>query len=176
MEKEGFEIDNYFKPRLRAHGLRWFVSGLAIGSVAMYFLDPQRGHRRRVHAVEKANRFKKRTSRFGFYFLQNLKNQRKGLKAKWSHLYKVEQVDDMTLMSRVRSEIGRQVSHAKAIKVAVRQGTIVLSGPILSDEVDRLLKCAEKVRGVSKVINRLDVHHSPGKVSSLQGAGKEYLQ
>jgi uncharacterized membrane protein len=46
---------------------------------------------------------------------------------------------------------------------------VTLSGPILRDEVDRLLRGVASVRGIREVENRLTVHNQPGNVPGLQG-------
>jgi hypothetical protein len=46
---------------------------------------------------------------------------------------------------------------------------VTLSGPVLRDEVARLLRGVASVRGVRDVENRLAVHDEPGDVPGLQG-------
>ena len=71
--------------------------------------------------------------------------------------------------ARVRSKLGRAVSHPHAVRVAVDQGRVTLSGQILASEIDQLLKRVWSVRGVTGVENRLEAHERAGGVSSLQG-------
>jgi uncharacterized membrane protein len=69
----------------------------------------------------------------------------------------------------VRSQLGGLVSHTSAIEVRAEQERVILSGPILRDEIDRLLHGVASVRGVHDVENRLQVHDTPGNVPGLQG-------
>jgi uncharacterized membrane protein len=78
-------------------------------------------------------------------------------------------VEDGVLVARVRSEMGRAVSHSHAIEVTADHGHVTLRGPILSDEVKRLVSCVSHVRGVRSVDQQLEVHDDAGGVSALQG-------
>jgi osmotically-inducible protein OsmY len=86
-----------------------------------------------------------------------------------------ETVTDEVMVSRVRSEFGRIISHPKSIYVLARNGEITLSGQILRKELNKLIGLTCRVRGVRKVNNQLDVFDSAGKVPGLQGKGPEYL-
>jgi osmotically-inducible protein OsmY len=68
--------------------------------------------------------------------------------------------------------MGHEISHPGAIEVTARSGRVTLSGPILADEVDRLIARVALVSGVSDVVNRLEVHQDAGNISSLQGSGR----
>lgn len=64
--------------------------------------------------------------------------------------------DDVTA-ERVCARIGRAVQHAGAVQVDVRSGAVTLTGPVLDDELDALLRAAWSVPGVQQVDNRLSV-------------------
>ena len=80
-----------------------------------------------------------------------------------------EAVTDEVLAERVRSALGRVVSHPGALEVAAHGGRVTLRGPILAREVDEVLATVASGRGVTGVENRLDVHERPGAVPGLQG-------
>jgi hypothetical protein len=61
------------------------------------------------------------------------------------------------------------VGHGSAIDVAVDGGRVVLTGPILAEEADRLRRRVRAVRGVKDLDDRLEVHTVPGNVPGLQG-------
>jgi hypothetical protein len=69
----------------------------------------------------------------------------------------------------VRARIGSVVGHAGAIEAGVVDGRVSLRGPVLADDVDRLVRRVRSVPGVREVINQLDVHDEPGGVPGLQG-------
>lgn len=144
----------------------WILAGVAMGGVCAYFLDPARGRYRRSLVRDKGTHLANQANYYGGKLYRDLKNRGKGIIAK---------ADDETLINRVRSEFGRKIRHAKAIKVEANNGEVTLSGPILRAEVDELIRCVKRVPGVKDIINHLDAHESAGQISGLQGKGKKYL-
>jgi uncharacterized membrane protein len=145
------------------------LGGIGLGAGLMYLLDSNRGRRRRAmlrdtmnHAAHVLNRAASTTSR-------DLSHRAQGLWAESSRLFTHDEVSDEALTARVRSTLGRVASHPHAIQVIVRNGQVRLSGDILADEVDELLTCVAKVRGVSTVENQLTAHERADNVPSLQG-------
>jgi osmotically-inducible protein OsmY len=69
----------------------------------------------------------------------------------------------------VRSRIGHVVSHPGSIEVAVLEGRVTLTGPALSRELEPLLCEVKRVRGVTGVENKVELHEEPGTVPGLQG-------
>lgn len=154
----------------------WAIGGAALGAAATYFFDPVRGHRRRIvlrdKLFSKVNHFKHDSK----ILFKNLKSKIFGSAAKvQSKLHHKDQSDE-TLNQRVRSTFGRQVRHAKAVQTSVTYGIVTLSGPILAEEVDKLIKCVKAIPGVQQVVNHLDVYKNAQGVSALQGAGPDYLR
>lgn len=142
---------------------------LGLGAGLMYFLDPDRGRRRRAlmrdrvaHAVNLLSVAADKTAR-------DLGHRVHGVVAEGSHLFRREEVSDQTLAARVRSKLGRAVSHPHAIEVTVNQGRATLSGPVLAHETKELLKCVSKISGVREVKNKLTVHARAEDVPGLQG-------
>jgi hypothetical protein len=76
------------------------------------------------------------------------------------------------LVDRVRSKLGRIVSHPGAIHVTAQNGNVTLSGPVLSAEVPELLVCVNRIQGVNDVTNNLELHDEAGNHPALQG-GRE---
>lgn len=146
------------------------AGGIGLGAALMYILDPDRGRRRRAlvrdQLVSAAHRA---PDAFGAT-ARDLSNRTRGLAAEVGSMFSgEEEVSDEVLAARVRSKMGRVVSHPHAIKVTVEQGRVTLSGPILADEVNDLLSCVSHVRGVADVENRLEAHEEAGNISALQG-------
>jgi hypothetical protein len=144
-------------------------AGVAAGAALMYFLDPDRGRRRRAlvrdqwtHLMNAAGDMRQVTAR-------DLAQRSAGL---WSvatrPLHSRPATDDV-IAERVRARLGRTVSHPHAVKVEVHDAHVTLSGPILASEVQRLMTTARLTRGVRHVENRLEVHEQAGNVSALQG-------
>jgi hypothetical protein len=82
------------------------------------------------------------------------------------------EVSDGVLHERVRARIGSVIGHAGAIDAAVIEGQVSLRGPVLTGDVDRLVRRVRSVPGVREVINQLDVHDEPGGVPGLQGRAR----
>jgi len=61
-------------------------------------------------------------------------------------------IGDVVLVERVRSKIGRAVSHPHAIHVTAQNGRVRLSGEILSEEADDLIGRCEQLRASEKSI------------------------
>jgi osmotically-inducible protein OsmY len=106
---------------------------------------------------------------------QDLRNRAEGL---WHELSSPPNpdVDDQTLLSRVRSSFGRKTRHARSIQTIIENGVVTLRGDILSDEVEDVVQCIKSVAGVKRVINLLTVHQKAENIPNLQGEGPEYLQ
>ncbi len=141
----------------------------AIGAGLMYLLDPARGRRRRslirdqaVHAWRVAETGARKTAR-------DAASRARGLVAETRAMLREEEVSEERLCARVRAALGRAVSHPGSIHVDAYNGTVVLSGPVLSDEVDNLIATVRAVRGVREVENQLEPHDEPGDVPGLQG-------
>jgi hypothetical protein len=137
-------------------------------AAANYFLDPQLGRRRRalvrdqlVHLARVGQEAVDITSR-------DVRNRAQGLTAELRRRHEAPPDDDI-LVERVRSQLGYAVRHPSAIGVTASGGRVTLRGPVLADEVDRLRRRVQRVRGVLGIDDRLDVHHNPDGVPGLQG-------
>jgi uncharacterized membrane protein len=149
--------------------IQFLGAGLGLGAALAYFLDPDRGRRRRArvrdaitHAARVTNDVVGKTSR-------DLGNRASGLASAVQAIVKGETVSDAVLVERVRTKLGRVVSHPRAIEVTAAQGRVTLSGLILASEVDPLFRCVRHVRGVTGVENRLDARDRSDDTPALQG-------
>jgi CBS domain-containing protein len=145
---------------------------MGLGAGLMYVLDPTRGRTRRTRMAQKAtglyNSSADAVSRTG----RHLMNQASGLAASASSTkssWKQDDVPDDKIVARIKSKMGRYVSHPGAVNVTARNGHVTLSGPILADETRALIDCVNGVPGVRSVESRLDVHDFAGSHPSLQG-------
>ena len=146
-----------------------FGVGLGLGTGLMYLLDPDRGRRRRALLRDKGAWAARKTGDCLRVTARDLRNRTQGI----THLhFSSEPVDDRKVAERVRSKLGRVVSHPSAIQVDAQNGAVTLSGPILVEEMPELLSCVNGVRGVNQVINNLEAHEQPDNHPALQG-GRE---
>lgn len=148
--------------------MQWMAAA-GLGAGAMYLLDPERGKRRRATIRDKAVHMMRKSTNAMDVTSRDFTNRMQGWGARLRHALRRRPVSDEMLVNRVRSSIGRSVSHASAIKISANQGRITVSGPILAKEVHRLLKKLYGVRGVSAVENQLEIYQEPGHIPSLQG-------
>ena len=148
------------------------LAGFALGSALMYAFDPGSGRRRRALARNRFARLGHTTSDRIDETARHWSNRAAGTVAEARRWIRSDRPDDDVLVERVRSALGREVSHPRAIEVGARNGTVRLSGAILSHEVNRLLRAVEAVPGVAEIDNRLEPHDQPGNVPSLQGGSE----
>ena len=149
-----------------------FGAGLGLGTATMYLLDPDRGKRRRAFVRDKFALATRKTGDCIEVTTRDVQNRTRGLMAAIQSRLSSEQPDDTVLVDRVRSKLGRIVSHPSAIKVTAQNGNVTLSGPILANEVPHLLSCVKWTRGVQDINNNLEVHERSENHPALQG-GRE---
>jgi uncharacterized membrane protein len=150
--------------------IRSTIAGFAAGAALMYFVDPVRGRRRRAVARDKflagCRDLRDELDKAGRDFRNRSHGVTAGISARW----RPETTDGPVLVERVRSAVGRAVSHPHAIWVRAQpNGRIMLEGLVLRHEVDYLLKRVRSLSGVEEVIDRLEVHSESDGISSLQG-------
>jgi uncharacterized membrane protein/osmotically-inducible protein OsmY len=147
------------------------LTGLALGAGLMYFLDPERGGRRRALVRDKLARTVNVGADAVATTSRDLAHRVTGTVAqvRGSLGRRGGPVGDAVLIERVRAQLGRVVSHPHAIDVEARRGQVTLHGPILQAEVNQLLRAVERVSGVHEVVNALEEHKQPDNVPALQG-------
>lgn len=156
----------------RAWG-KW-LAGAAIGAAAMYLSDPDRGRRRRALIRDKVRSTTLRSGDAIGVASRDLANRMQGMRARTVRLFagRNKTTDDQHLSERVRSRVGRAVSHPHAIKVHAQDGCITLNGPVFSHEKQQLLESVRTVPGVRSIDDALQVHENALGVPSLQGEGR----
>jgi uncharacterized membrane protein len=100
---------------------------------------------------------------------RDLSNRASGVVARMRAAWHPETPDDDVLAERVRSVLGRRVSHPHGVAVEAHDGWVTLSGPILEREVAGLVRAVQSVRGVRHVKNQLAPHADGHDVPALQG-------
>lgn len=149
--------------------LTTLLTSIGIGAGLMYFFDPARGDRRRALVRDQAYSLRDRSDEAINIAMVDLRNRLRGVLAEGMARLSDQDAPDWLLEERVRAELGRATSHASAIEVQADGGKVILTGPILANEVDYLIRHVSRVRGVKGVENRLTVHETAEGVSGLQG-------
>jgi len=146
------------------------IGGLGLGAALMYVLDPERGKRRRALVRDKvAGAANRAGDRLGARS-RDFRNRARGVAAQVKSIARPEIVDDSVLEERVRAELGRAVSNPGAIEVIALAGSVTLSGPVVTRELDDLLSAVRGVPGVANLENRLEMYESARDIPALQGA------
>lgn len=149
------------------------LEGMLIGAGAMYILDPDRGRKRRAHLRDQAVHVVRQADSGAEVAARDLANRSRGLLAATRGRLRRGAVPDPVLEARVRTALGRLVSHPRTIEVTVDAGSVTLSGPILRDELEGLIRGVSAIRGVKEVCDCLEIHENAGAIPGLQGGGRK---
>lgn len=162
--------------------LSW-MGGIALGALAMYIADPVQGRRRRALIQDKLTHVTHSTSRLMDQTLHDAHNRWSGLQASAMRMLSPRQakpIDDHVLEARVRSRLGRAMSHMHDVEVHAHQGAVTLSGNLDSEEQEKVLRLVAAIPGVESVIaptqaqtagRPLLVERSPLWIAGAAGAG-----
>lgn len=159
----------------KTQSLAMWLTGAALGAAAMYLADPDRGRRRRAVAADKVRSMAGKASDALDVATRDMGNRIQGLRAQTSRALAhrgAEAVDEETMVARVRKEIGRAVTHPRAVKVDAQQSRITLYGHVLAHEKPQLLDCVRSVSGITDIQDHLQTHESAAGIPSLQGEGR----
>jgi BON domain len=146
--------------------------GAGIGAAVIFMMDPAGGGRRRALVRDKIVRASRLTRDGLDATARDMGNRARGIAAATRSRLSNGEVDDDTLIERVRAKLGRVSSHPRAIDVLSDDGIITLRGPILASEVPNVIAAIRAVRGVEDVVNHLQAHESALGIPSLQGEGR----
>jgi len=154
-------------------GIIGIIIGGILGAVGMYLLDPNAGNRRRSELRDQMEKVRSKAENAAETASEQIKDRAQDVAADVQSHLRPEPVSDMTLVARVRSELGRATAHAGAIDVTATNGIIALSGHVLASDLERVLTTARNVPGVQNVENRMMVHETGDGIPSLQGSENE---
>lgn len=148
------------------------LTGMGMGACLMYLADPNLGKRRRALVRDKITKWSRRLGGTINATACDVSNRVIGITAEMQALFQGDKTDSPDrLQARIRSKMGRYLSHPSALHVEVCDaGRVILQGPILQAEVDDLLSVVAAVRGVKIIENHLDVHRTPEDIPELQGS------
>jgi osmotically-inducible protein OsmY len=145
-----------------------FVAGFVLGGVTVALLDPRRGAARRALLRDKGVATARDAAGLASRRARDFGHRLRGMVYEAKAALSDEQVPDDILVERVRAQLGRPVSHPRAIRVEARDGCVILAGPILSDEAEELIRQVARIAGVRSIQSELDLHDQPGNVPALQ--------
>lgn len=147
------------------------VAAAAAGALAVYWFEGQSGRRRRKLVGDKLVRAGHDLAYQTQVKARRARDQLQGVAATGNldHVSRSEPLSDQQLHDRIRSRLGRLVSHPKSVEVLVEQGCVCLRGHILTQEQDPLLRDVKSMAGVESVRDELVRHDSPEHIPELQG-------
>jgi hypothetical protein len=129
------------------------------------------GARRRSWLRDKIERYSRSGAMYGSKLARHARNVAVGSveEAKARRRDAGRDLDEDTLISRVRAQIGRDIQHMKLICVSVENGnTVIVSGDVLSGEEVKLRDRLPKIRGVHDF--RIEVReHSNDELDRISG-------
>lgn len=149
--------------------LKTLLTSIGLGAGLMYFFDPQQGARRRAMVRDKANRFVNTMDTSLEKALEDSRNRTRGVLSEMIARLSDQGAPDWILEERVRSNLGRMARHARGVSVTADGGRIILSGPVLREDEDTIVKTAMRTRGVRGVDNQLQMFDSDESIPALQG-------
>ena len=151
------------KTALRSFG------GAALAAAARFWFDPVSGRRRRARLRDQlvsASGDLRTAIEIGG---RDVAHRLRGTMAAARSAYNGGRVSDYVLAERVRTALGRAVSHPGAIEVTASSGRVTLRGDLLADEFRQLMRVVRATHGVVAVEDKLSIHEDSRGVSALQG-------
>jgi threonine dehydrogenase-like Zn-dependent dehydrogenase len=150
-------------PPATGRGLLAIACAAAAGAVLMYLLDPEQGRRRRAMLADRSRHYVRGARDAQRGLARRALHQVQGTVASVRHrMTPPEPVDDTVLVERVRAALGHVIGDPRALDVRARDGRVILKGPVTADEIGEIVACAERVRGVQQVENRLSPNPGQG--------------
>lgn len=146
--------------------LKALLVSMGLGAGLMYFFDPQYGERRRAMVRDKANNFVNNLDTSIDTAVEDVRNRARGVLSEMTAKLSDERTPDWVLKERVRFNLGRIASNTRAVEVTSDSGRVTLSGSILREEEDAVVKAAMRTRGVHGVENQLEVFDTPEDIST----------
>src|SRR5690606_7738551 len=144
------------------------LTSALVGAVAMYYLDPDMGRRRRALACDQMESKRRHANRYARKVSKRASNRLHGLTAKVRGGMPAPE-SDRQLEERLRARLGHVISHPRAVELVVNQGEVALTGNILTADHSRLLGEISRMAGVKAVDDRLQTHEEAGTIPQLQG-------
>ncbi|HTT07160.1 MAG TPA: hypothetical protein VMF64_17930 [Steroidobacteraceae bacterium] len=147
------------------------LTGAVTAAGVMYYFDANSGRRRRLALGQRSAGAARRSLARLQAASHGLAHRAVELVARATALLRGDEAAPGVLVERVRSRLGRVVSHPGAVHVSAdEQHAVRLSGAVLAWEHEPLRRAVAGVAGVGAIHDELQVHESAAHVSALQGA------
>jgi uncharacterized membrane protein len=140
-----------------------------MGLSAAYFFDPISGNRRRARLGDTIDHARRAGRRELTGALNDLEHRAHGMVSRARTAATEREVDDDTLVARVRSRLGRVSTSIRDIGVTCRGGVVELTGAVMEDEIRTVLHTARSTHGVRDVVDGLERRKRDVARSGLAG-------
>jgi osmotically-inducible protein OsmY len=142
-----------------------YIFAFGAGALVAYFVDPDRGKRRRNMARDRSFSMMRRFGGNASKTARHAGDTAYGIRQEMAHAPEIhEALDDATLARKVESEIFRDGSIPKGeINVNAEEGVIVLRGQV--ERPDQILAVEQAVRRIPDVLDVQNFLHLPGQAA-----------
>jgi gas vesicle protein len=134
-----------------------FLGGVGVGALVMYFLDPTSGNRRRSVARDRMLKASRDTGQAIEGRAKAMAGRAKALAERTRAHFEPDTPSDDVLAQRVRTALGRVISHPRMISISAAAGVVTLSGSVSEEEAKGLSAAVRIVHGVKDVIDQTEV-------------------
>lgn len=148
--------------------LKTLLTTLGVGAALMYFLDPQQGNRRRALVRDRFNSLIHDMDNSLENLVQDTRNRARGILSEMTAKLSDQGSPDWILEERVRAALGRATRHSRLLDIRSNGGRVLISGPVLRDERDEIVKSATRTRGVYSVDDELQVYEKEKDLPTMQ--------
>lgn len=138
----------------------YVLAGAAIGSAAIFLLDPERGRSRRAELAQRSQAVLRQGRKIAERQAIRVSSEAQGFKARATHRVVEDQnPTPERLKERVESELFRDPAIPKGdVLVNVEHDTVVLRGQVADTRMrNRIEREARKIQGVAGVENQISV-------------------
>lgn len=136
------------------------LGGIATATTAAYFLDRENGRERRTRFARTAERLTKTIGDGAALGLRDSQHRLVGMAKHAWYNFRREHLEDRVLVERIRSRMGRIVSHPHKIHVASDDGVVTLWGEASHDEAPKLRHLVNAMRGVIQVRDYVEIREA----------------
>jgi hypothetical protein len=133
------------------------LAAAAGGALAMYYLDPELGAKRRALLSD--------LLRSGLPRQRDAQGRGRTTRRTYHRLTQSDPRSDAELRDRIHERLGRLVSFPRALDVSVTNGMVRLTGRVLAKERDGLLHQLREMPGVQKLVNAMTAHDKPQDIA-----------
>jgi len=146
-----------------------FAGGVGLGALGMYYFDPNRGHSRRAYLRDQVFHYLRIARRDVQIASIDLAHRTQGVVAEAkSRLIHLE-VPDHVLVERIRSKLGRIITHPKKIDLHADQGHVTVRGEVHLSDIESIISQIHSVQGVMSIVNELKTLVEEGQPVEVPG-------